>query len=147
MLGLPKGSLEADLETLKFNMELRPSYSWVSLFTPYPGAAINKLIKEEGFFSGNLNDIDDTCHEHSVLNIKNKKEVENLQKFFALIIEFPFLYGVTRLVLIRLPFGRFYNLVRKLWKGYCYNKRIMPYRVSAAEAFRIAFRFLTGKGG
>jgi radical SAM superfamily enzyme YgiQ (UPF0313 family) len=81
MLGLPYGAtthetkinLEADLETLEFNVRLKketglPTMAWASIFAPYRGTKIGEYCKNHGFYSGGNNDVPETFFQRSVLN-------------------------------------------------------------------------------
>ncbi|MFQ5473480.1 MAG: hypothetical protein ACE5FA_11430, partial [Dehalococcoidia bacterium] len=70
-----------------------------------------------------------------------KRQIENLQKLFGVTAEFPWLRPVTR-QLIKLPFGRFYWLIYKLWKGWAIKRRMFPYRLSPKEYAREALRYM-----
>ncbi len=105
MIGLPKGNLNADFETLKLNIKCKPTYAWVSIFKPYPGTKLGLLAVEEGYCKKeDLSNIEGGFFDESMMDIKNKKEVENLQKIFGLVVKYPFLYytGIVDLM-IRMP--------------------------------------------
>ena len=70
MVGLPYGAtstptkmgLEADLETLEFNVKLKeetglPTIAWASILVPYPKTAIDPYCVKHGFYIGDYNDI------------------------------------------------------------------------------------------
>jgi anaerobic magnesium-protoporphyrin IX monomethyl ester cyclase len=70
MLGLPYGAttketkinLDADLDTLKLNVELRektglPTVTWAATLVPYPGTGIEKYCLKHGFREGGTNNI------------------------------------------------------------------------------------------
>jgi len=82
MLGLPYGitttptkiNLEADLETLEFNVKLKestglPTIAWASTLAPYPGTEIANYCSKYGFYKGTLEDMigDETYRIKSVL--------------------------------------------------------------------------------
>jgi radical SAM superfamily enzyme YgiQ (UPF0313 family) len=80
MLGLPYGAtsketpinLDADLETLAFNVKLRketglPTMAWASIFAPYRGTAIGEYCRKHGFYHGGNDDVPETFFQRSVL--------------------------------------------------------------------------------
>jgi len=124
MIGLPEGSLEKDLETLEMNIQSQPDYSWVSIFQPYPGTQLGELCKTKGYYAGDFSDLGDNFFDSSKLNFSQeyKNQLSNLQKLFAVAVEYPGLYhsGLLR-TLIELPyetakesFTKFYRDFRKL---------------------------------
>jgi len=81
MLGLPTGAtsqetpinIEADLETLKLNVELKratklPTYAWASIFVPYMGTRLGMYCDEHGFYhTADNNDTPPSFFSRSVL--------------------------------------------------------------------------------
>jgi radical SAM superfamily enzyme YgiQ (UPF0313 family) len=144
MLGLPGGTLKDDFETLALNQACRPGYTSCFLYQPYPRTALGEYAREHGYFQGSVDDIDDSAWECSVLTFASpaeKQQIENLNKLFALAVEWPRLTGPVRR-LIKLPRNRLYRLAFKLWRGYAVKNRIHPYRPSPRELVRTVRRFM-----
>jgi anaerobic magnesium-protoporphyrin IX monomethyl ester cyclase len=147
ILGIPGGSLEADLKTLDLNIAARPGYAWVSICAPYPGTELGTYARDRGYFDGTLDSLTPTYHFRSSLTIKHKREVENLHKLFAIVVEYPWLKPLAR-QLIRLPLTGVYNLARKFFKGWIYyRKNRFKMRFSLAEKLKYGLKFLTETGG
>ena len=146
MIGLPTESLENAFETLELNKKCKPDYAWVSLYSPYPNTILGEKAKDMGLFDGDVDSFSFTYHLGSPMNIPDKKEIENLQKLFALAVEFPW---ITRPVkfFIRLPITSLTDMVRKIWKGYAFKFRIFPVKLQFGEFVRLTVRFLLTKGG
>jgi len=51
MMGFPTETKEEILETLAFMKEIRPSWAYLSVFTPYPGTSLYELAKKKGMIS------------------------------------------------------------------------------------------------
>jgi len=96
ILGIPEGNLKTDMETLELNIECNPDYAWVSIFSPYPGTRLGELCKEKGYYSGDFRDLDNNFFNSSKLNFSEeyKLQLANLQKLFAIFVEYPDLYRV-----------------------------------------------------
>src|SRR4030042_1679591 len=106
ILGIPEGNLESDIETLELNIECQPDYAWVSIFQPYPGTKLGEFCKEKGYYSGDFRDLGNNFFDSSKLNFSEeyKLQLANMQKLFAIFVEYPDLYKVGLLsVLINLP--------------------------------------------
>jgi len=105
IIGLPTASIEDDLETLRFNIEVRPDYAWVSIYVPYPGTALGDMCKEKGWYKGNYEDITDSFFDKSVLEFpeEHKEQLYCLQKIFALCVETNYLPKPEELTLNNLP--------------------------------------------
>lgn len=81
MLGLPKGSLKIDLETLRLNALCKPDLGWASIYQPYPRTKLGDLCIKMGIYDGDIDKISETFFEESVLKIPQKNQVNNLQNF------------------------------------------------------------------
>lgn len=123
MVGLPHESLKMALETLFMNTKCRPAIGWASLYQPYPKTCLGKKCQEEGLFNGSLEAVKPSFFETSILDLPQKREIENLQKLFSITVEFPFLLPLA-LFLIKLPPNRLFNFIYKKWKNYCYESRL-----------------------
>ena len=144
MLGLPGGTLENDFETLALNHACKPAYANAFLYQPYPRTELGEYAREHGYVEGSLDDIDQSAWERSVLRFskpEEKRQIESLNKLFAVAVEWPWLTGLVR-KLIKLPPNSFFRLVFKLWKGYAVKNRIHPYRPSLREFVQTVQRFM-----
>ncbi len=121
ILGLPTGNLKNDFETLEMNIKCRPDYAWASIFQPYPGTDLAKLCIDEGLVREiDLNNIQSSFFDRSIINIGNKKEVEYLQKLFAVSVEYPVIYrsGLLK-ALMNLPDSeKIRGLLNKVYKSF-----------------------------
>jgi radical SAM superfamily enzyme YgiQ (UPF0313 family) len=131
MLALPTSNLEDDFETVQLNIECRPVYAHAFLFQPYPKTELGEFARDEGWMAGTLDDMSDIMWDKSVLKFEEseKRQMENLQRFFAIAVEWPRLLPLIRF-LIKLPKNRLFWLINKLWKGYVLRTRVHPARFS-----------------
>jgi anaerobic magnesium-protoporphyrin IX monomethyl ester cyclase len=144
MLGLPTGTLETDVETLELNVQCRPAYANVFLFQPYPKTALGEWAYEHGWMMGSFDDLSGSVSDDTVIRFGSdaeKRQIENLQKLFALGVEFPWLLPVIRR-LIRLSPNRFFWLVYKLWKGWAIKNRMFPFRMAPREYLDSALYYM-----
>ncbi len=144
MLGLPTGSLETDFETLELNIQCRPAYANVFLFQPYPKTALGEWAYREGWMMGSFDDLSGSVSDDTVLKFGSeteKRQIENLQKLFALAVEYPFLVPLVKL-LIKLPRNRLYWLVYKTWKGWAIKRRMFPFRMGLQEYLTSALYYM-----
>jgi radical SAM superfamily enzyme YgiQ (UPF0313 family) len=114
MVGLPGEDLEMALETLKFNIRLRPQHTFAFVYLPFPRTQLAEYAVEQGYI-----DAPRIGYEYAdsfkgiPLRVKDRRKIENLQKFFALTTQAPVLLPLVR-VLIKLPPNRFFVLVEKI---------------------------------
>jgi len=121
LVGLPVDNpLEVDLETLDFNIRLKPDFAWSSILYPYPETELGKLAVQKGMFDANFEKIHVSNKTDSALNFgdpKLKQKIVNLHKLFGIIVQFPFLRPFTEF-LISLPLTRFYTWLYFAFYGY-----------------------------
>ena len=144
MLGLPTGTLENDFETLELNVQCRPAYANVFLFQPYPRTALGEWAYKHGWMMGSFDDLSGSVSDDTVIKFGSeaeKRQIENLQKLFALAVEFPRLLPIIRR-LIRLPSNRLFWLVYKVWKGWAIKNRMFPFRMTAQEYLESALYYM-----
>lgn len=143
MIGLPGGNLAIDIETLKLNAECRPAFANAFLFQPYPRTELGEYTVRQGLLEGDVNSIGASAWNYSVLKFPpgEKRQIENLQKLFAITVEFLWLLPLTRR-LLKLPHNPFFWLVHKLWKGYTIRARIHPVRLGWRDYVAMVRRFL-----
>jgi len=119
ILGLPFTTLKNDFETLELNIECQPDYSWASIFQPYPKTELGERCVKEGIYTGDFSDLGDNFFDNSYLNIDNKNEIANLQKLFAIAVEYPQLHSSGRLQkLIEKPYEETKDKYLKLYKSF-----------------------------
>lgn len=144
MLGLPTGSLATDFETLALNIQCRPAYANVFLFQPYPKTALGEWAHEHGWMTGSFDDLSGSVSDDTVIKFGSeaeKRQIENLQKLFALAVEFPRLRPLIRR-LICLPSNPFFWLAYKLWKGWAIKNRMFPFKMTAREYLDSALYYM-----
>ncbi|MGD8397351.1 MAG: radical SAM protein [Anaerolineae bacterium] len=144
MLGLPTGTLENDFETLALNAECQPAYANVFLFQPYPKTALGEWAYEHGWMMGSFDDLSGSVSDDTVIKFGSeaeKRQIENLQKLFALGVEFPWLLPIIRR-LIRLPGNRLFWLVYKIWKGWAIKNRMFPFKMTPSEYLDSALYYM-----
>ncbi len=148
ILGLPTSTLEDDIETMRLNAAARISYAHAFLFQPYPGTELGQFTQDNGLMEGTFDDISSIAWERSILIFENeaeKRQVEHLQRLFAIGVEFPWLEPVIRW-LIKLPHNRVVDTVfwwlHKLFKGYAIYHRVHPIKMNPLNLLRMAIHYM-----
>ncbi len=119
---------------MDLNIACRPSYANTFLFQPYPRTALGEYTRAGGYMEGTFEEIYTSAWETSILRFPDgeKRQIENLQKWFALVVEFPWLRPIMR-PMLKLPGNRIFWLMHKLWKGFAIKQRIHPHKLTARE--------------
>jgi len=147
ILALPTATLEDDFATLRLNSQARIKYAHAYLFQPYPGTELEQFARERGLLSGSMDDIGATAWDRSIIarDPAEKVQMENLQRWFALGVELPWLEPVIRRA-IRLPHNALtdglYRWAYRLFKGYAIGRRIHPFRRTPGTTLRQLVHFL-----
>lgn len=142
ILALPTGTFDDDLDTLRMNCRLGPDFAFATLLQPYPRTEIGAFCRDRGLLQNGTGDsLPDSFFDGTVLDIPDRKRRERMRKLFALSIEFPFLRGrIKRLT--ELPLDGVYDLLDRVWKGYCIKQREFPYSMPLREYVRSALDYL-----
>lgn len=128
LIGLPvKHSYQTDLQTLDFNIKIRPAFAWSSILYPYPGTPVESYARTHGFLEKEA-PFFETNKRASVFSFskKQKRQIENLHKMFGLIVRFPFLRKFCNF-LCDLPLTGLYNGLYYLWYGYIMKIKLYPF--------------------
>lgn len=93
---------------------------------------------------GTFDDLSGSVSDDTVIKFSSeaeKRQIENLQKLFALGCEFPWLLPAIRR-LIRLPPNQLFWLIYKLWKGWAIKNRMFPFKMTAREYLDSALYYM-----
>ncbi len=97
MVGIPTSSFEDDIETLELNVKCKPYYAWASICTPYPGTELYEIARQAGCIGqGYLDNLYETYHYRSSLQLPHAGKVDVLHKVFALVVEYPELLSLVK---------------------------------------------------
>ena len=143
IIGIPGYDINTDLETLRFNAELKPDYAACGFLHPYPGTEIYDKLMAKGLIPKDpmeyLRGIPSSYVEPAVPfpDKKSLLQARNLQRLFALTVNFPVLLPlVKRLINLRLT--KLYRLIYGGWKSFAYFFKIWP--ISARQLWVLAKR-------
>ena len=126
LLGLPVDDPLGDaLETLRFNMEMRPTLSWGSLLQSYPGTEIANYVVKKGLVK-TMDDliplVNATFFDETSLPVKDAEKITRLHKYWSATVRWQWLYPIVR-ILINFDFGRkFTTAVFEKSKNYINGK-------------------------
>ena len=140
ILAIPTSTLDHDIETLALNLKCKPLYGGAKLMQPYPGTMIYNIAVRMGLFKEKNFDVLTDFTASSNLKMDNRRERENLQRLFAIVIRFPFLFRHIRF-LIKLRLKPFYSILHEIFKAYI-GVKFMPYRRSLREYYVVFRRFI-----
>jgi radical SAM superfamily enzyme YgiQ (UPF0313 family) len=116
ILAIPGGSFEADWETLQLNIQCKADYASAALLHPFPKTEIYDFAKAEGMiFEEQIAQIESSFNFGLTSPLKfddlrEKRRMENLQKFFPLTVRLPWLAPLVRR-LVELPQNKLYNAI------------------------------------
>jgi hypothetical protein len=101
------------------NIRIKADFPWASVFMPYPGTELGDLSRQMGLLEPTFSadDVNVTFHSSSVLKLPQRREIENLHKFFQTAVLFPWTLPLIRR-LIRLPPNKLFVFWFTLVYGY-----------------------------
>ena len=140
ILAIPTSTLDHDIETLALNLKCKPLYGGAKLMQPYPGTMIYNIAVRMGLFKEKNFDVLTDFTASSNLKMDNRRERENLQRLFAIVIRFPFLFRYIKF-LIKLRLKPLYAVLHEIFKAYI-GIKFMPYRRSLREYYVVFRRFI-----
>jgi radical SAM superfamily enzyme YgiQ (UPF0313 family) len=147
ILALPTATIDDDFETMRLNAEAKVKYAHAFLFQPYPATELGEFTKTNGHMAGSFEDIGAIAWDSSILvrNEDEKNQMEHLQRWFAIGVEFPWLEPVLR-KLIKVPRNQWADIaywwVHKLWKGWAIIRRVHPIKITPKVIWSNARHFL-----
>lgn len=121
IIGIPCGSIEKDLETIKLNIECKVDYAKGIPLQPFPGTS----LWEKGY----------RCHNYEYARLESynylkkfytQRQLENLNHLFSVIVALPFLLHFVK-ILVRLPLRYLYRAFYILCEAYCVSFRIYSF--------------------
>lgn len=68
ILAVPFSDIQTDIETLRFNVGLRPSMAWTSILQPYGGTNMGTIASKFGLWRGTNDDLDESFFDRSALH-------------------------------------------------------------------------------
>ena len=114
LIGLPVDDpLQTDLDTLDFNIKLKPHFGWSSILYPLPATVIKDIAVKKNLFSGDYDNIPISNKTTFTLDFgdeKLKRKIINLHKLFGVVVQFPFLRPFVQF-LISLPLTKLYTWI------------------------------------
>ena len=147
ILALPTATLEDDFETMRLNAQAKVKYAHAFLFQPYPATELGEFTQQNGLMVGSFEDIGAIAWDSSIIvrDDKERDQMENLQRWFALGVEFPWFEPVIK-VLVKAPRHKVIDTVywwaHKLWKGWAIMRRVHPIKITPGAVWGHARHFI-----
>jgi len=125
LMGLPVDNpYEVDLETVMFNIELKPFWSQWNIMVPIPHTPLwNHLVSDKKWVDpDSLMDSNNLPSGFTATKLQyndkmTTRKVNNLHKFASIVVKYPFLLPLVKL-LILVPENRVYQYIFFFWYGY-----------------------------
>lgn len=120
MIGIPDGTIEDDLETLRLNQQINADFSQSKVFSLYPGIELYKRLHRQGA----KKDVISNVYWSAVRENDDPemlKRLLRLQCLFSLFVYWKVPVGLTR-ILIKVPLHPVYRVLAFLLNKYHYGK-------------------------
>lgn len=89
MLGGPGGTLDDDLDTVKLNIECHVDHPLCSIVQPYPEFELNDITRDLGIAVAQYDDFPAQFNRDATIEVKDKVSIENLHKWFPILVRNP----------------------------------------------------------
>lgn len=115
IMAIPSGDLAADWETVDLNIRVGPDYTSAAILHAFPGTEIHETARSMGLLrEDHVAAVSEGgfgfASALKLADPREKRQIENLHKFFILTVWFPWLKPLVR-QLIKLPPNRLFNMV------------------------------------
>ena len=118
MIGLPGESLKQALETVKLNIELKPTWARCAIISPYPNTKLWDIGVGRGFLKDvSPEDFSDNYCDDMLFKNEERDQLINLQRFFPLVVRFPKSLPLVKW-LIKWPRNMVFDKLGRLFFGY-----------------------------
>ena len=118
MLGGPGGTLDDEWATVQLNVDCKVDHPLVSIMQPYPEFDINDMTKEMGYAVAGYDDFPVKFNRTSSIEFENKRQIENLHKWFPIVVRYPWLMPVARKAIHWNMFSKVYLIMYMLFSEY-----------------------------
>ncbi len=144
IIGFPSETREEMLTTLKMNLEIKPTFPWASIFTPYPETKLSDFAKEHRYLGTNFtyDDVPTSFFNDTLLEKVDRNFILNLHSLFQLYTLIPWLYPLTKFIL-SFPHNKLFRIIFKAVYSYVCIKsenRTITSFIKLAMANRKLFR-------
>jgi anaerobic magnesium-protoporphyrin IX monomethyl ester cyclase len=96
MLGGPGGSIQDDIDTVLLNIECHVDHPLCSIVQPYPALELNDITRNMGIAVAEYDDFPSQFNRTATIEVEDKVAVENLHKWFPVLVRFPRLMPLAK---------------------------------------------------
>jgi radical SAM superfamily enzyme YgiQ (UPF0313 family) len=144
IIGIPGGTIEDDLQTLRLNIKCQTDYALAHICQPYPKTKICQISQDLGLYPKETKfDSLRSYYARSPLTIAHRLEVDNLARLFAFGVNFPFIAPLIPF-LIKLRLKSLYTTIYKTWKVYSARLRLVKIRMNLSN-YIYSLRYFVSK--
>ncbi|MFH1306015.1 MAG: radical SAM protein [Candidatus Omnitrophota bacterium] len=127
IVGIPFGSFEKDMETLKLNIDMKADLAGAYLCQPYPKTRIERIAREAGLID-HSRVVARSFYYSSSVRIDDEERIKKLRVIFSTVVNFPVLFKHTSrlLTLPDLPL----KIVSSFLHGYKIKSSVLRYKMT-----------------
>jgi len=127
MLGGPGASMEDEWETVQLNIDCKVDHPLVSIMQPYPMFDVGEMAKDMGYAVAAYDDFPVKFNRTTTIEFEHKREVENLHKWFPIVVRYPWLMPVARRAIRWHIFSKVYLVMYMLYSEYMVSEQAKLY--------------------
>lgn len=137
MFCLPDETLNDALQTIRINIRIKADFVFTPLFMPFPDTRLAAYCVEKGYLPPDFDfaHLPQSFLRHSILNIPDRVQIENLQRIAYFVVRYPFLLPVAEPLLRAVT-------ARWLYAPFLYLGTLLRYKAERGLSWRGAVTFL-----
>ena len=141
-MGLRYDTIDYDIEAVQINLDCGVHYAEFPRLDPYPGTVMTDYTQAIGAFDGDfekLHSSTETTSSFTCFTKKQKLIQDNLSFLGQICMVWPWLWPMTKRVLIYLPLTNVYWFFFMFAKTWAVKRHVYPMKVSLKNALRSAY--------
>ena len=140
MFCLPGETLEDAFSTVKLNIKIKTDFAFSTLFMPFPETKLAKYCIDNGYLRKEFTfeDLPKSFLTHSILTLKDKGKIENVQRSSYFLIRHPFLLSHIEKLIRNVNLGKLFYLSLFVSTFFRYKEER---QISTFNAMKFLWRF------
>ena len=137
--------IDYDIESVELNVQMGVHQALFPRLEPYPGTIVTDYTIAIGAFDGDFQKHHSSCLSTSAFTCYDKRQrriQDNLSFLGQVCTVWPWLWPISKKVLIFLPLTRLYWLMFVVAKSYVVNKHVYPMKFDLKSFIRSGYRIL-----
>lgn len=140
MFCLPDETVDDAFSTIKLNVNIEADFVFSTIFMPFPDTQLATFCIEKGYLNKEFSfeHLPQSFLTKSILNLKEKEKIENIQRISYFLIKYPFLIKVSENLIKKYDFKKIFYPLLFIGTFLRYKEER---KISISNAIRFLWRF------